>query len=290
MFFSSTQIEAALSSTTPEDRKATLRQELEDVIPQLLSTPERYRHFGPFWWFVKALLRDHPLTRRSWLRGSFRDRSITTVCPELPPGAEEFHELLPWLGFRYFHAEMLEESPAEFHIIEAEPGTVRAYVPHDGDAGEQLDLFESAFREAQSRQRLIDPRQFTGGAWLIEAEKHAAAEDLLRSAAALRRAAARSTVARDRSTAWIRLGQLFQEHRHPAKAIFCYHNAWEREQECWIQGLVAEVHLEEGRPGEALVCYQAALQEMPENPEYLAGATRCEDLLRKQTAAFRFGA
>ncbi len=72
-----------------------------------------------------------------------------------------------------------------------------------------------------------------------------------------------------------------KKNEYLRKALFCYQNAFQRDQEGWIQGLMADAWLEDNEPQEALQCYQAALRSMPGNPEYQAGLERTRRILEE---------
>lgn len=284
MYFTQDRLNSLLADVTPEDRDHQVRTTLTDLAPRLAAKRNEYRNFGPFWWWVKPILRSMPATRRSWIRGGFVDRRV--LDNEIQHAAPDW---LPWLGLRYYEAEALDDTPANFHILERPDGEVEIYRLYDADASEQIDLFDAGDRENRElTQFLADPVRFSGSAWLQRADTYIAEGDLLRAGAALRRAVDRAVDETDRSTAWIRLGQLFQEHRHTRKAILCYKNAWEREREGWIQGLIAEAYLDNDQPQEAIAGYEAALAAMPGNPEYQAGLERCRRLTEDRASDFVF--
>ncbi len=299
MFFLPQQISTFLADTSRDEREQELDSALVDLTPRLKSKRNEYRHFGPYWWWVKPLARSLPAARRSWLRGGYVDRSfldsVTPTMPEEVPygnvdaADQEQNRWIAWLGIRYYYAEILDETPAAIHIVDGADGEAFAYRLYDADASEQMDLFAEESPDRRDLEAfLADPVRFSGSAWLQRADEYIAEGDLLRGSAALRRAIDRAVDERDRTTAWIRLGQLFQEHRHTAKALFCYHNAWERDREGWIQGLIAEAYLENDEPHKAQPCYEAALAAMPGNPEYQAGFERCRRLNREREALFTF--
>lgn len=292
MFFLPQHIERLLSETDPDQREQELQDELAALAPRLAQKKNEYRHFGPFWWWIKPLVRRYPSARGSWLKGGYVDRGFLSRMAHLPaPQHQEIpHQEIAWLGLQYYRAEILDDTPAAIHIVEDAGGTVFAYRLYDADASEQIDLFSEPEEKAELQAFLADPGRFSGSAWLQKADTHIAQGDLLRGSAALRRALDRAVDEQDRTTAWIRLGQLFQEHTHTAKAIFCYHNAWERDREGWIQGLIAEAYLESDQPCEALPCFEAALKAMPGNPEYQAGVERCRRITRERERAFDFSA
>jgi tetratricopeptide (TPR) repeat protein len=184
---------------------------------------------------------------------------------------------------RYYEAEVVEDLPAEFHIVETSNHHVFAYQLYDADASRQMDLFAAEEEPSPEVQQLLrDPAHFSGTAWLRRADELDSQGEPWRAAAALRRAIGRAVDATDRSRAWLRLGQLFQEHNHVHKAIFCYRNAFERDREGWVQGLMADAWQQAGEPHEALRCYRRALEAMPGNPEYQAGMTRAERAIREE--------
>jgi tetratricopeptide (TPR) repeat protein len=300
LFFTSHQIETLLAEVSTTDRDRELNETLGGLIPQLSANKVEYRHFGPYWWWVKPLVKNLAGSRGSWMRGGYRDRRfIESVNPGLPdvvaPEAAERDRWAAWLGLRYREAEMLDETPASMHIVEYTDGSVAAYRLYDADASEQGDLFAAGFSADGSDDEVLpeiarDPTRFSGSAWLHRANSYEAEGDLLRAAAALRRAVDRAVNETDRSTAWIRMGELFREHHHTRKAVFCLHNAWERDREEWIQALIAQAYLENDQPGEALPYYEAALATMPGNPEYLAGKERCRSLLAERAIPLAFPA
>lgn len=297
MFFLPHQLDILCADTTPDLRDQELQEELRGLPKRLAEERSEYRHFGPYWWWVKPLVRSAPAARRSWFRGGFVDRGfLGQVEPAVPGRAghgdpqEESRRWIAWLGLQYYRAEILDETPAAMHIVERSDGTAFIYRLYDADASEQIDLFSDPRERKEHREFLADPGRFSGSTWLQRADRYINEGDLLRGAASLRRAVDRAISEEDRTTAWIRLGQLFQEHRHTAKAILCYHNAWERDREGWIQGLIAEAYLDNDQPHLALDCYRSALKAMPGNPEYQAGLERCRRIAREREAGYSFTA
>lgn len=260
------------AGSTGDARRDEVHEELPALVPLLKASPREYRHFGPYWWAVKRLLRDLPGSRAAWFRGPSRDTTVTVG--DMDP------QDLAWVALVYYRRERVEDHPAEFHIIEHPAGRVEAYRLVDGDAAGQLSLFPDDLPQPAASGTPGTP-VYTGGAWMVRGEELAQRGAFVEAAAAFRRAASRSRHPRDSATAWIRLGQLFQEHHHSHKALFCYYNAWEREKEGWIHGLVAAVYLELGLPEEALRCYHMALEDMPGNPEYRAGVEQCRALMER---------
>ncbi|MFW5643874.1 MAG: tetratricopeptide repeat protein [Alkalispirochaeta sp.] len=280
MYYRTDEITRLLQNSTPRERQEEVADALHDLAPRIAAKRNEYRHFGPFWWWIKPLLPTIPGARRSWYRGGYRDRdflSDTDVQLLHHPAAEEIRAALPWLGIRYYYTEIVDDTPAGFHIVERTPRDVFAYVVYDADAGEQLDLFDDPADARRGDDTfLADPTRYTGSAWLPRAEEYIARGEPFRGAAALRRAINRAVDNGDRIRAWIRLGQLFQELDHVRKALFCYQNAYERDREAWIQGMMGDAWLQAGEPSEALQCYHVALAAMPGNPEYLAGIERAQ--------------
>ena len=321
VFFLPHDINGLLGGVDQDRIDADLDQYLTDLAPRLIAERSEHRHFGPYWWWVKPLLRRLPGARRGWVRGSYQDRSFLSQLvgagagagagadaddrrstaqlestrkldptskidptPKIDPTADtKTNRCIAWLGLRYYEAEVVEGLPAEFHIVETGDHHVFAYQLYDADASRQMDLFAAEEEPSLEVQQLLrDPAHFSGTAWLRRADELDSHGKPWHAAAALRRAIGRAVDATDRSRAWLRLGQLFQEHNHVHKAIFCYRNAFERDQEGWVQGLMADAWQQAGEPHEALRCYRRALEAMPGNPEYQAGMTRAERAIRQE--------
>jgi tetratricopeptide (TPR) repeat protein len=285
VFFLSHDINSLLDGITPEERDAELADTLREIAPRIAAERRDHRHFGPYWWWVKPLLREVAGTRRSWIRGGYRDRSFPGAVAEgASPRDIEDARWMAWLGLRYREAEIVDDLPAEFHLIETADGEVQAYDLYDADASLQMDLFTEATTESPELRRLLnDPSRFSGSAWLRRADELEAAGETWRAAAALRRAISRAVDDDDRSRAWLSLGRLFQSGDHIRKAIFCYRNAFERDHEGWVQGLMGDAWLQAGEPHEALRCFRRALESMPGNPEYRSGADRAERAIREES-------
>jgi tetratricopeptide (TPR) repeat protein len=276
-------INRLLNTTTPEERDVQIEDEIHDIAPRIAVKRNEYRHFGPYWWWVKPLLRKSPGSRRSWIRGGYTDRSLvaeTDPAILTHPAFDDTERWLAWLGLQYYAAEVVDDTPAGFHIIQTGHRRVSMYTLYDADASEQIDLFgDEGESNASLDAFLSDPTRYTGGAWLTRAEEYIESNEPFRAAAALRRAIRRAVDGTDRTKAWIRLGQLFQEQDHVYKALFCYQNAYEKDREAWIQGLMGDAWLQLDEPQEAAQCFHAALQAMPGNPEYIAGYERAQKIL-----------
>jgi tetratricopeptide (TPR) repeat protein len=281
VFFQQAEVNSLVEAVSPKQRDRDIEERLTELAPRIVAARRDHRHFGPFWWWIKPLLRRMPGTRGSWVRRGYIDRAADRWGRELPihvpGGADERSRWIAWLGLRYYDNEIVDDLPAEFHIIQPADRSVCEYRPYDADASRQLDLFAEPPEPSPELAGLMrDPARFSGSAWLRRADEYEAAGEPWPAAAALRRAIDRAVDDSDRSRAWLRLGQLFQERDHVHKAIFCYRNAFEREHEGWVQGLMGAAWLQAGDPAEALTCYRRALQAMPHNPEYLAGRRRAE--------------
>jgi predicted negative regulator of RcsB-dependent stress response len=305
LYFLPHDINSLLDRVTPEERDRQLDDSIHDLAPRIAVKKNEYRHFGPYWWWVKPLIRRSPGARRSWFRGGYTDRafmeeldphvldhpgfstsvtgpsSLTTGTTAAPPAQRD--RWLAWLGLQYYNAETVDDTPAGFHVVQTAHKRVIAYSVYDADASEQLHLFGDAGEaDGALSDFLSDPARYTGSTWFHRAEEHAAAGRTHHAAAALRRAIQRAVDGSDRTRAWLRLGQIYQENDHVRKALFCYQNAFQRDQEGWIQGLMADAWLQDNEPQEALQCYQAALHSMPGNPEYQAGLERTRRILEEQ--------
>lgn len=305
VFFLPHDVNSLLDGVSSERIDQDLNQYLTDLAPRLIAERREHRHFGPYWWWIKPLVTRLPGARRGWIRGGYQDRAFlaqlsgqasgqldgpktgghaheTAKVPDPAADVEE-NRRIAWLGLRYYEAELVDDLPAEFHIVESANHQVFAYQLYDADASRQMDLFATDDEPSPEVQQLLqDPARFSGTAWLRRADELDAGGEPWRAAAALRRAIGRSVDATDRSRAWLRLGQLFQEQNHVHKAIFCYRNAFERDQEGWVQGLMADAWQQAGEPHEALRCYRRALEAMPGNPEYQAGMARAERAIREE--------
>ncbi len=298
MYFLPHDINSLLADVDRQRRDDAIEEAVAQLTPRIAAKKNEYRHFGPYWWWVKPLMQDHGSARRSWLRGGYTDRVFLkeygNAQSDLPITMESDGEgarWLAWLGFRYFEMETVDDTPAGFHIVQRDHQSVAAYTVFDADASEQLQLFSDESDAQESRAEFIaDPTRYTGGAWFRRADEYATEGHYHRAAAALRRAVQRAVDESDRTRAWIRLGELFQEMDHVRKALFCYYNAYRRDREGWIQGLMGDAWLQLNDPYEAIQCFQAALQAMPGNPEYQAGMERARKLIDAQgtiTAAYR---
>lgn len=281
VFFTDTEREQLFDSQTDAQIEASTHERLTELAPRLSVNRAEYRHFGPYWWWIKPLVARIRTTRGSWLRGGHLDRDFVRQCglphPDLRVAAE---------GLAYYDYETVGEQPASFHVVESAAGVASHYDLCDPDAGHQLDLFE---REPSANSRLsallADPTQFAASNWLRVADRFASEGAWVRGAAALRRAIDTALASDDRLRAWIQLGQLYQEHGHHSKALLCYRNAYERGQEAWIQGLMAELYLLDNRPAAAVESYRAALAAMPGNPEYQARLHQAEEMLQRHNAS-----
>ena len=312
LYFLPSDISAMLAGISAEERDRRLATGLTELAPRVAADRRSYRHFGPYWWWVKPLLARQPGARRSWLRGGYRDRTFLQRFAHLPavgpateagvsgvprgpglparpdqPDQSDPAEQTRWiafLGLLYQEAERVDELPAGFHLVEDPQGGVTSYQAYDADASRQLELFSAAQEPSTELRHLLrDPRSFSASGWLRRAEGMVDRGRVWEAAAALRRAIDRAAEDEDRSRGWLLLGRLFQDRGHVHKAIFCYRNAFAREQEGWVQGLMAEAWMEAERPDEALPCYRRALQAMPGNPEYQAGRDRAQRLLRERS-------
>ncbi len=295
MYFSRDDINSLLDGVSSRRRDTEIEETLGALTPRLAVERREHRHFGPFWWWIKPLLKALPGSRRSWIRGGYRDRTILSEVDygedspfsALPGTDEERARWIAWLGLRYYEAEIIDDAPAGFHVVETTPRHVTSYQLHDADASHQMDLFQETVEDSiEIRDLMRDPTRFSASVWLRRADEYIVAGDSWKAASALRRAISHAVDDGDRSRGWLQLGTLFQQMRHVHKAIFCYRNAFEREQEAWVQGLMGEAWMEAGEPHEALPCYRAALEAMPHNPEYRSGQKRAEELLAERVGRY----
>jgi hypothetical protein len=54
---------------------------LQNILQQLQEEPQRYRLFGVWWWFIKALLRRTYSTDNLYLLGQYQDAETAGMVP-----------------------------------------------------------------------------------------------------------------------------------------------------------------------------------------------------------------
>lgn len=273
VFFSNIERTNLFLDRSDREIRYFVSDRLRELAPRLAADRVEYRHFGPYWWWIKPILRGMRQAKGQWFRGSWIDHatigSSQLPYPDIRVAAE---------GICYYDFETVGDQPATFHIVELEEPAI--YRGHDPDAGEQLDLFGTTTGSNRRLATLLaDPTQFAASNWWRVADQFSDERQWVRAAAALRRAIEMAHSSDDRLNAWVRLGQLFQDHEHFPKALLCYQHAYSKGRETWVLGLMAELQLQANRPAEAASLYGQALKAMPGNPEYQAGLRRALSLV-----------
>jgi len=266
MYFLNTEV-AVVTDSLPADVMASAKQ----LLPDLLHDRSQYLHFGPYWWWVKILLRTIPAGKGTWIRRSYHD---TTLVHESDPMK------LAQLGFAYREISLPQSPPRKLHIIEGPESEARWYKLADPDAVHQLDLFSESTEELPLP---LDAADFSVSPWLRRADELIAADRPHEAIAALTRAVERTHTSEERNGVLLQMAQVFRDHGHHRKALLCYRDAIERGQEPWIYGLMGDVYLEQDQPSEAARCYKAALAAMPGNPEYRFGYERALSEVKRHT-------
>ena len=280
MFFHVHDVKEMLQDLSRETRDQHIADNLAEIAPRVIANRREHQHFGPYWWWVKPLLRTTPGARRSWVRGGYRDTQFldrvtgdtTDIVTEVTGSNQDTERWIAYLGLQYYRAEVVDDVPIATHLVEFPNHEVAQYHLYDADASQQMELFEEEpHLSAEVTQLLRDPSRISSTVWLRRADALSIEGQPWLATACLRRAVENALDRDDRSRAWLRMGEILQERGHVYKAIFCYRNAFEREQEGWVQGLMGAAWLQAGEAAKALSCYQNAIEAMPGNPEYRAG-------------------
>ncbi len=266
--------ELAASLPTEALRKPVhwVKENLKIIAQDLCREPSGYRLYGCYWWGVKYLLRQSETGSRSaWFRGPCQDEEIRHLTDHGAP-ALNLHAALEHGRLWDDGPEWLERDDAALGIYEWNNGDVELYRLSDTDTGHQLDLFEMADLQEQRRKRYLETVSvFLPRTWRSHGDRALENADPRRAAVCYQRMIHLSTSHTDRSEAWLLLGMTYDQMGHYPKAIFCYENLYERENEHWILGNIATSHFQAGNTRRSIEYFEQALKLMPGNPEFAAG-------------------
>lgn len=266
----------ALEETLPAEAithpAGWLKDTLKNLADDLLGEPARYKLFGAYWWEVKHLLRQTRTgPRTAWFRGPCTDEAVRLLSDHGSPQLN-LHAALRRSRDWDDGPEWLDRPEADLGICEWLNGQVEMYRLSDTDCGHQLDLFEAADHQEQKRWHYLDSvTEFLPRTWRNHGDRALEDGEYGRAAVCYQRMIHLSTSRTDRSEAWLLLGMTYDQMGHFPKAIFCYQNLYERENEHWILGNIANSCFQAGRVREAFDCFDQALKLMPGNPEFEAG-------------------
>jgi tetratricopeptide (TPR) repeat protein len=265
-----------LEHTLPEEARrhpATWAKEnLRQIAADLLAEPGRYKLFGAYWWGVKHLLRHSGVgPRGAWFRGPYADEAVRGLADHGQP-ALNLHAALRRVRAWDDGPEWLDRPEADLGICEWSDGQVEMYRLSDTDCGHQLDLFDAADRQEHRRRHYLQTvTEYLPRTWRSHGDRALEDGNPGRAAVCYQRMIHLATSRTDRSEAWLLLGMTYDQMGHFPKAVFCYQNLYEKENEHWILGNIANSHYQAGRIRDAIACYEQALKLMPGNPEFAAG-------------------
>lgn len=98
-----------------------LRRALESVLQILQVDPRQYRHFGPYWWAVKAMLKRHGYTREHFY--GLGDATEPDAMSHIDPGSDEL-VLAKAFDFYRYHAVFFHGDPVTYYPDTGEPYTL----------------------------------------------------------------------------------------------------------------------------------------------------------------------
>lgn len=102
-----------------------IERTLRNILQMLQTEPARYRHFGVYWWPVKALLKHYYTTENLYLLGGYEDPDGVARLPDL--GLEE----MLGAAIEEYRANAMF-NPGSARVVDPEG---EAYTVYDEDAG-----------------------------------------------------------------------------------------------------------------------------------------------------------
>jgi tetratricopeptide (TPR) repeat protein len=280
------ELEHSLPEAAKTHPAGWTKEQLRQCAAELLDEPARYKLYGSYWWGLKHLLRQAQIGPRSaWFHGPCSDEGVRRLSDH-GSTVLNLHAALTRARLWDDGLVWLERPEASLCICEWPDGQVELYRLSDTDTGHQLDLFEMAERQERRLQQYLDSvAEFLPRTWRNHGEEALEDHNPDRAVVCYQRMAHLATSRNDRSEAWLLLGMTFDQKKHWNKAVFCYRNLFEKENEHWILGNIAASCFNAGQIREAISWYEQALKHMPGNPEFLAGLAAAHHHLGKMSPA-----
>lgn len=279
MIFTADELTPLIPRVVNRRPASYIREQLHLLAPLLSGRDGAYKAFGPFWWTIKALLKEYRIGTRNWFHGSALDSKVYQAMTLGNPAQDLFSALY----YRELH-DHFTLSLDEIHLITWPDGRSELYEASDPDGSHQLDLFDHERLRAEREARFIqEPGAYLPRPWRERGDAERARGRLWRAAVCYKRAASSSygPETREKEDAWLLLAETFEELGHWSKAYFCYETLYTKSKENWLRGAMAKVLLEDGKPGLALELYNQALLSSPGNPELQAGKDMAQRKLEK---------
>ncbi|MFW5801383.1 MAG: hypothetical protein ACOCVC_05090 [Spirochaeta sp.] len=261
MYFQSTELDTIQQAWgTPSSKD--IKSILAGIRTDIEEHSARYRCFGGYWRELKPLL----YARKT--------PTLEQVLPVLPAA-------LAYREIQDIGTEILTHEESLYHLWEQADGTAELISVYDGSLERaregQLDLFiEIEEQEQAAKAFLTSPQDFLPRKWkelgdqaLMDTEYHHAVRYY-------KRAALLADNHIYRGEMWLAMGLALEAAEHHRKALLCFENAYEKAQEGWILGHIAQSCHALGRLSEAQRYYKEALQHMPGNPEYQAALAQLD--------------
>lgn len=280
MYYTSDEHKTILEQSTRPSAK-DLHKKLKQYAQELTTDPESYRLYGPYWWPLKALLRNQGLAGRAWFRGTHMDqRLIEEWDREFGINCDPWTVVCLAREYRSLQDLGIPDSSGQdipFHLVEYSHGEVELYELCDPDAGRQLDLFEALEDQQEENQAFLDnPGSFIPRTWEQSGDELLSQNRVHCALRHYKRAVLLSRDSRERSALWLRMGLALGEAQHHWKAVFAFTNCYQTGEEAWVMGHIGQAYEELGHWGEAKRCYEAALEHMPGNPELQQAVIRIQ--------------
>ena len=251
-----------------------IKSSLKTCAAGLLAEPARYKLYGSYWWGLKQLLRQHDLGAhdRHHVGGEACSDEPVRKLSDHGSDVLNLHAALVREKLWNDGPAWLERPEAGLCICEWPDGQVELYRLSDTDTGHQLDLFEEASHQEKRLNHYLETvSDYLPRTWRSHGDRALADHNPDRAVVCYQRMAHLAVSRSDRSEAWLLLGMTFDQKAHWHKAIFCYRNLYEKENEHWILGNIAASFFNAGQINEAILHYEQALKQMPGNPEFEAG-------------------
>ena len=227
---------------------------LTNIRAEISENTTSYRNFGGYWAELKPLV----YARKT--------PSLEQAVPILPAA----------LAYRSIHAigrHLTSHEESLYHLWEQDEAELISVYDSalEGSREGQLDLFIDMEQQEQEAQAfLTSPQDFLPRTWKEQGDAALMDGEYHRAVRCYKRSALLSQDYIYRGEMWLAMGLAMESAEHHRKALLCFENAYEKAQEGWILGHIAQSWQSLGRLDQARYYYQEALQHMPGNPEYLS--------------------
>lgn len=267
VFFHISDIDQNLISEFQLDSRRGRLSFLKEIAEDLLSYPQDYQLFGPYWWFVRHQFSREKIFLRGWFHNSSYDKEILDQILAEDP-SKMLAASLQYLRLMQQDPQPLLAEELDLHLWEVE-GSCEMRQVSDAGLNRQPDLFEEIETSESSRKEFLNmPNNYIPRIWREKGNRRLQEGNAFLAYRCYRRYLSTSEDEGTKADAWLLIGLAFQSIGHHKKAVFSFSNAYRRDNQDWILAHLAEAQVESGNLREGLSLYEQLNHRVPGNPEY----------------------